>query len=291
MDDTRPASPLKAAMTAAGLTTEQFADILGVDVKTVRRWTQGRIPYPRHRIAISHALDLSQAQLWPDLPDTATQDPAPATDAPVTDPVTGYPGPDHPDLPPLTGLIAAATRHIDIADDTLLPPPPDADPRLHYPATQLADPTLIDLLTAKAHAGVAIRVLVGHAERHLAPLLDLPGVQLATGGPQHTIHRADDHLLLGLGAITPASAPRPVLHIHRHTTGGLFDRLLEAFQDELDNAHPIATTTELDQLVDEIEAEREEDLRELEEDPDDEPADPPPPIAGPAPRRWPRRPH
>ena len=135
-----------------------------------------------------------------------------------------------------------------------------------------------------------IRVLVGRVDRDLAPLLDLPGVELGAGGPQHTIHRADDQLLLGLAAVTPTIQPRPVLHIHRRTTGGLFDRLLESYEIEWDDAEPITTSAQLHQLAAEIEAEREEDLRELEDHPDEDEPDALEENAGPPPRRWPRRP-
>lgn len=290
MPDPTVASPLKAALAAAGLTTEQFADILQVDAKTVRRWLHGRIPYPRHRIAISQALDLPQARLWPELPDSATHPQTGSEPSANTDPVTGYPGPDHPDLPLLADLIDAATGQIDIADDTLVPPPPGSDPRLSFPSTQLADHTLLTLLADKARGGVRIRLLVGRVERDLAPLLDLPGIQLRAGGPHHTIHRADDHLLLGLAAVTPAIEPRPVLHVQRRAAGGLFDRLLQSYEIEWDDADPITTSAQLDRLADEIEAEREEDLRELEDHADNLEPDALEENAGPPPRRWPRRP-
>lgn len=288
MADPPTVSPLKAALTSAGLTTEQFADILGVDAKTVRRWIHGRVPYPRHRIAISHALDLPQHHLWPDLPETATHPQSAAEPSASTDSVIGYPDPEHPELPPLNDLIAAATRHIDIADATLLPAPPRPDP-LFLLCTQLADPTLLALLTDRARAGVRIRVLVARVAADLAPLLDLPGVQLRSGGPDYTIHRGDGQLLLGLAGVTPNIEPRPVLHVHRRTTDGLFDRLLDSYEAEWEDAQPIVTATELDQLVSELEAQLEEDRRELEDHPDEDPADQPQPQSDPPPRRWPRR--
>jgi DNA-binding transcriptional regulator YiaG len=41
---------LRTAITGVGLSLEEFADIVQVDVKTVRRWLAGRTPYSRHRI-------------------------------------------------------------------------------------------------------------------------------------------------------------------------------------------------------------------------------------------------
>ena len=56
---------LRTAITRAGLTLEEFADIVQVDVKTVRRWLAGRTPYPRHRTRVAGALDTTEHALWP----------------------------------------------------------------------------------------------------------------------------------------------------------------------------------------------------------------------------------
>lgn len=39
-----PNEHLKTALTQAGLTVEEFADIIGVDAKTAERWISGRTP-------------------------------------------------------------------------------------------------------------------------------------------------------------------------------------------------------------------------------------------------------
>jgi lambda repressor-like predicted transcriptional regulator len=57
---------LRTAITRAGLTLEEFADIVQVDVKTVRRRLAGRTPYPRHRTRVAGALDMTEHALWPD---------------------------------------------------------------------------------------------------------------------------------------------------------------------------------------------------------------------------------
>ena len=51
---------LRTAITHAGLTLEEFADIVQVDVKTVQRWLAGRTPYPRHRARVAGALDTTE---------------------------------------------------------------------------------------------------------------------------------------------------------------------------------------------------------------------------------------
>src|SRR5262249_2982340 len=39
----------------------------GVDPKTVRRWVEGRVAYPRHRLAMSQLLRADEADLWPEV--------------------------------------------------------------------------------------------------------------------------------------------------------------------------------------------------------------------------------
>jgi transcriptional regulator with XRE-family HTH domain len=57
---------LRTAITRAGLTLEEFADIVQVDVKTVQRWLAGRTaPYPRNRARVAGALDTTEHALWP----------------------------------------------------------------------------------------------------------------------------------------------------------------------------------------------------------------------------------
>ncbi len=82
---------LRAAITGAGLTLEEFADIVQVDVKTVRRWLAGRTPYPRHRTRVAGALDTTQRALWPGTVSapTATGAGEPSTRA-TGDVIAGY---------------------------------------------------------------------------------------------------------------------------------------------------------------------------------------------------------
>ncbi|MGW0245754.1 hypothetical protein ACWDYH_03865 [Nocardia goodfellowii] len=59
---------LLQALSDSGLTTEQLADKLQVNPKTVERWiTTGRVPYPTHRYGVEDALGKPAAELWPDL--------------------------------------------------------------------------------------------------------------------------------------------------------------------------------------------------------------------------------
>lgn len=58
---------LRRAIFSAGLSEDDVASQLGVDPKTVRRWVDGRLPYPRLRWQLAAILGTDEIELWPDL--------------------------------------------------------------------------------------------------------------------------------------------------------------------------------------------------------------------------------
>ncbi len=58
--------PLRRALLRARLREDDVAAHLGVDPKTVRRWLNGRVPYPHNRAAIAELVAADEADLWPD---------------------------------------------------------------------------------------------------------------------------------------------------------------------------------------------------------------------------------
>ena len=58
---------LRQALLRARLREVDVATRLGVDPKTVRRWLNGRIPYPANRTAIADLVGEEEADLWPDV--------------------------------------------------------------------------------------------------------------------------------------------------------------------------------------------------------------------------------
>jgi transcriptional regulator with XRE-family HTH domain len=58
--------PLLRALLRAQLREDDVAARLGVDPKTVRRWLNGRVPYPHNRAAIAELVGADEADLWPD---------------------------------------------------------------------------------------------------------------------------------------------------------------------------------------------------------------------------------
>ena len=58
--------PLRQALLRAQLREDDVASRLGVDPKTVRRWLNGRVPYPQNRAAIAELVGSHEADLWPE---------------------------------------------------------------------------------------------------------------------------------------------------------------------------------------------------------------------------------
>jgi hypothetical protein len=58
--------PLCRALLRARLREDDVAASLSVDPKTVRRWLNGRVPYPHNRAAIADLVGVDEAELWPD---------------------------------------------------------------------------------------------------------------------------------------------------------------------------------------------------------------------------------
>jgi transcriptional regulator with XRE-family HTH domain len=56
---------LRRALLKAQLSEDDVAAYLAVDPKTVRRWTEGRLPYLRHRWQVASLLGCDETDLWP----------------------------------------------------------------------------------------------------------------------------------------------------------------------------------------------------------------------------------
>lgn len=63
---------LRRFLLQAGLREDDVAARLGVDPKTVRRWLNGRVPYPHNRAAIADLVGAAESDLWPGASGTLT---------------------------------------------------------------------------------------------------------------------------------------------------------------------------------------------------------------------------
>jgi hypothetical protein len=161
-----------------------------------------------------------------------------------------------------------------------------------------SQPELVALLRARAEDGCRISILIEEPHHRLEALLDIDTIEVraSTVGVAHILYRADDQILLTLRHISLPEQSPPLIHLRQATYGGLFDRLLDNFDDRWDKATPLASSeprnghladTDIDPWT--------EPVQLLEPDSPSpgtpsRPSETPTASPGEAPRRWPRRP-
>jgi lambda repressor-like predicted transcriptional regulator len=205
---------LRAALQHAGITTDQLADQVQVDERTVRRWLAGGVPHARQRAAVARALDRDQVDLWPEI---AVETERRST--PTSDLIAGYPGIDRSAPPDWQDLLRGASKAIDLLGQTL--------------AAVINTPGMADVLAAKAQQGCAIRLLLAAPKPELRALLGRPGIDIRvmSSGAWQTIHRYDDQLLLELHVYGDDKRQQaPTFHLRRRSPGGLFDTLVRHYE-------------------------------------------------------------
>jgi transcriptional regulator with XRE-family HTH domain len=133
--------PLRRALLRARLREDDVAARLGVDPKTVRRWLNGRVPYPHNRAAIAELVGADEAELWPDAGGLLAARSRPEELGPV------YPHRWAVPRDVWVGLFGSAEREIGI---------------LAYSALFLAeDAGILRILADKGRAGVTVRIALG----------------------------------------------------------------------------------------------------------------------------------
>ena len=229
--------PLRRALLRARLREDDIAARLGVDPKTVRRWLNGRVPYPHNRAAIAELVGADEAELWPDA----------------------------------GGLLAARVRPEELGT---VYPHRWAVPRevwvrlfgsaeceiciLAYSALFLAeDAGILRMLAEKGRAGVSVRIALGDpsgpnvAERgeeegigdampakiHNAltlyrPLTTVQNIEIRLHRTvlYNSIYRADDELLVNQHTYGVPAAQAPVFCLSNTGSGEMVDLYLESFE-------------------------------------------------------------
>ena len=217
---------LRRVMLQASLREDDLAARLGVDPKTVRRWLNGRVPYPHNRAAIADLLGVGEADLWPGAGGTLT--------ARVRPDELGAVYPHRRAIPRevWTRFFASAEREIGI---------------LAYSALFLAEDTgILRIFADKGRAGVIIRIALedpdgrcaaergnqeGIGDATLANIRSALSLYRSVAEPDNveirlhqtvlynSIYRADDQLLINQHAYGTPAAQAPVFCL-RDTDGG-----------------------------------------------------------------------
>jgi len=267
---------LRAAIARAGLTLEEFADIVQVDVKTVQRWLAGRAtPYRRHRSRVAAALETTEHALWPDV--VAAPAATEALEQKTTisaDTIAGYGHASDPAAPTAAGLLGAAVERIELVIPSLT-----------------SQAGLVELIGGRTARGCRARIILERPDSEVEPLLGIEAIEVRASpmGEGHAMFRADEEMLLLLTGIGSAGVSPPIIHLRRQANGGLFDRVSDDFEDRWLEATPITSREQLDTYTADRQLAGQPGPLRLPE------ADPPPPSAttpmpADAPRRWPRRP-
>jgi transcriptional regulator with XRE-family HTH domain len=215
-----PNSNFTEALARAGLMPEQFADIIGVDPRTVERWVAGRTPYRRHRAAIARALDIPEVQLWPDTTFGPGEQDGP--DQAVTI-AAGEPGvvwgyADESGAPDPSALIADGPGAIDLLDlDGLVAFTDDLSAAIRTHAS-----TERPVRVIRNRPGEEFRSLIGHMDVEVR-IVDAPAVCWAL--------RVGDKLLVAFNFLLSDAEPS-LLELTRGGDDGLFARMQGDF-DEL----------------------------------------------------------
>jgi transcriptional regulator with XRE-family HTH domain len=228
---------LRRALFRSGLDENGVATQLGVDPKTVRRWLDGRMPYPRLRWRLATLLEADEIDLWPELLAARNSVARPS------EVVAIYPHRWSVPRDTWHRMFSEATREIAI---------------LAYSGLFIADdPGLVGVLTARATAGVKVRIALGDpgcrqvAERGAHEGIDTslaakirnalvlyePLKQTANAEIRlhqtvlyNSIYFADDEVLVNQHVFGIAAANSPVLHLRNDGHGTLTAGYIASFE-------------------------------------------------------------
>jgi transcriptional regulator with XRE-family HTH domain len=227
---------LRRALLRARLSEDDVAARLQVDPKTVRRWLEGRVPYPRHRWALTSLLDADEADLWPEVRAAIAARSRPAEIRAV------YPNRDALPRDAWLSLFGSAEWEIGI---------------LACSGLFLAqEPGVLDLLADRARAGVRVRICLRDPDGQLtterstaasASNSAAAGIReaLATFGQlrengtveirlhravmYNSIYQADDQLLVSQHAYGISDERAPLLYLRAADDGDLIATYFDVF--------------------------------------------------------------
>lgn len=225
-------------MAAADLTKHALAERLKISTKTVERWvTQDRCPHPGLRLKVARELDCDETYLWPELLAGSR-----SATASLSELVQIWP--TRPEVPHEVwrSLMQQAADHIDV---------------LVYAGGFLVESlNFVNVVRAKATAGVHIRILVGESDspevrarareeglpslpqrcqstlEYLRETMDMPMVDVRTHRTTlyNSIYRFGDSMLVNTHSYGAYAAKSPVQHLQRVPGGRLFSYYMESFE-------------------------------------------------------------
>lgn len=223
-----PNERLRAAVKAARLDRDSIAQALRVDVRTIERWEEGRLPHPRHRVALAALLRQHEGYLWPHV---GRPSPSGAEEL-----VGLYGHRADVDSSVWRELLLGAGDRIDLLGFALLFLPEqhaDLIPVLVQKArggceirVTVADPTCeaVRLRDEEEALGGAIAKRITTALHYFRELRDLErvAVRLHTAPMYNSIFRFDDEMLVTPHLHGKPGYSSPALHLRKSVSDGLF---------------------------------------------------------------------
>jgi transcriptional regulator with XRE-family HTH domain len=239
--------PLRRALLRARLREDDVATRLGVDPKTVRRWLNGRLPYPHNRAAIAELVGTDEAEIWPDAGGLLAARMRP------DELRTVYPHRWSLPRDVWVGLFGSAEHKIDI---------------LAYSALFLAeDAGILRILADKGRAGVTVRIALEdpdgpHAVQRgegegigdampakirnalmlYRPLGTVQNIEIRLHRTvlYNSIYRADDQLLVNQHTYGIPAAQAPVFCLSNSGGDEMAALYLDSFERVWDRSAPLA---------------------------------------------------
>ena len=239
---------LRAALLERGVTPDELAIAIEVDVKTIERWiTKGRTPYRRHRYAVAAALAMEETYLWPD-----ALSPEQAAGASESEILNVFPHRSTVPSELWQRLFASAEEEIGV---------------LVYAGLFISEDMGIQrIFRDRADAGVKVRILLGDPDSEQVarrgadegvdeamaakiknalvmykPLRGLDGIELRLHDKilYNSIYRADDQLMINTHIYGFTAAHAPVLHLRKVAGGSMVSNYLDSFERVWDSANPL----------------------------------------------------
>jgi transcriptional regulator with XRE-family HTH domain len=243
-----PNERLRAAFLEKGLTPEAMAPILNVDHKTIERWiTKGRLPYRRHRYALSAYLGMDEGYLWP-----GALPPEQAIGASESELISVYPHRWAVPNDMWRRVFETAEEEIGV---------------LVYSGLFISeDAGILRIFREKCDDGVRIRILLGDPDSaHVAQrgsdegideaqalkikntlvlyksLRNVDGIEFRLHDTilYNSIYRADEQLLVNTHIYGFPAAQAPVLHMRQVAGGSMVANYLDSFERVWDDASPL----------------------------------------------------
>jgi transcriptional regulator with XRE-family HTH domain len=239
---------LRQALLRSRLRERDVATQLEVDPKTVRRWLEGRVPYPANRAALADLLNADEAQLWPE-----ARGPLASANRPE-ELMAVYPHRWAIPRETWARFFASAEREIGI---------------LAYSSLFLAeDAGLLQIIGDKSRQGVKVRICLGAPN---SPYVANRGVEEGIGDAMpakvrnalalyrplsesvnaeiklhstvlyNSIYLADDQVLVNQHVYGSPAAHSPVFHLSEGDPGAMARGYLESFCRVWESAVPIGT--------------------------------------------------